>query len=84
MALNGNGPTREWTYDEPAFNQLLPYAEAEKRALQVARVPLPAFDRSAEAADVITEFVQAAILGARSPQQAMDDLARRLEPLLDA
>lgn len=84
MALNGNGPTRESTYDEPAFNQLLPYAEAEKRALQVARVPLPAFDRSAEAADVITEFVQAAILGARSPQQAMDDLARRLEPLLDA
>lgn len=84
MALNGNGPTRASTYDQPAFNELLPYAEAEKRALQVARVPLPAFDRSAEAADVITEHVQAAILGAQQPQQAMDNLARRLEALLEA
>jgi multiple sugar transport system substrate-binding protein len=84
MALNGNGPTRASTYEEPAFNRLLPYAEAEKKALKVARVPLPAFDRSAEAADVITEHVQAAILGAQQPQRAMDNLARRLEALLNA
>ncbi len=84
MALNGNGPTRASTYDEPAFNELLPYADAEKRALKAARVPLPAFDRSAEAADVITESVQAVILGAQQPQAAMDALARRLETLLKA
>jgi multiple sugar transport system substrate-binding protein len=84
MALNGNGPTRASTYDEPAFNADLPYAEAEKQALAVARVPLPAFDRSAEAADVITEHVQAVILGAQPAQRAMDDLARRLEALLRA
>jgi multiple sugar transport system substrate-binding protein len=84
MALNGNGPTRASTYDEPAFNTRLPYAEAEKKALAVARVPLPAFDRSAEAADVITEHVQAAILGAMTPQRAMDQLAMRLEALLRA
>lgn len=84
MALNGNGPTRASTYDEPMFNADLPYAEAEKKALAVARVPLPAFDRSAEAADVITEAIQASILGAQDPQRAMDDLARRLEALLRA
>jgi multiple sugar transport system substrate-binding protein len=84
MALNGNGPTRASTYDEPVFNADLPYAEAEKKALAVARVPLPAFDRSAEAADVITEAVQAAILGAQPVQRAMDQLARRLQTLLRA
>lgn len=84
MALNGNGPTRASTYDEPAFNDLLPYADAEKRALKDARVPLPAFDRAAEAADVITQYVQAAILGAQQPQAAMDRLASELEGLLDS
>lgn len=84
MALNGNGPTRASTYDDPTFNSDLPYAEAEKKALALARVPLPAFDRSAEAADVITEHVQAAILGAMTPQRAMDQLAGRLTALLRA
>ncbi len=84
MALNGNGPTRASTYDEPTFNSSLPYAEAEKKALAVARVPLPAFDRSTEAADIITEAVQSAILGAATPQAAMDRLAPRLEALIRA
>lgn len=84
MALNGNGPTRASTYDEPEFNQQLPYAAAEKQVLKVARVPLPAFDKSAEAADAITEHVQAAILGSQQPQKAMDSLARVLEALLKA
>lgn len=84
MALNGNGPTRASTYDESMFNASLPYAEAEKKALAVARVPLPAFDRSTEAADIITEAVQSAILGAMTPQAAMDQLAPRLEALIRA
>lgn len=81
MALNGNGPVRESTYDQPAFSSLS-YAEEEKRVLRIARVPLPAFDKSTQASDAINEEVHAALLGAKEPQKAMDDLAVRLARML--
>jgi len=83
MALNGNGPTRLTVYDDPTFKSLVSYAELEKAILAIARVPLPAFEKSAEGTDAIFEAFEAAvILGVKTPQQAMDDLAEELERLL--
>ena len=50
-ALNGNGPVRNSTYDDPRIKAELPYSEDERKVLKVSRVPLPAFDNAARAAN---------------------------------
>ena len=40
-ALNGNGPVRASTYEDPKFRLTVPYADEERRVLLVARIPLP-------------------------------------------
>ncbi len=81
-ALNGNGPVRASTYQDPKIMQQLPYAAVEALELKYARVPLPAFDQSARAADIFVEEMQAAVLGTKEPQAAMDEVVRRVQPLV--
>ena len=81
-ALNGNGPIRNATYDDPRIIERLSYAQDERRVLQVARVPLPAFDESARAADFFREEAEASLLGMKTPEQAMADLVARVAPLM--
>jgi multiple sugar transport system substrate-binding protein len=82
MALNGNGPVRNATYEDPAFRAAVPYADEERRVLRVARVPMPAFDEAARAADLFREEAEAAVLGLKTPEAAMASLTRRVAPLL--
>jgi len=81
-ALNGNGPVRASTYADARFTSTVPYAAAEAATLKVARVPIPAFDNAAKAGDVFVEELQAAVLGRKGVALAMDDVARRVKPLL--
>ncbi len=81
-ALNGNGPARNSTYDRPEFVQQVPWAAVEQRVLKVARIPLPPFDGAAQAGDILLEGQQAAVLGMKTPQEAMDEVAKRVKPLL--
>ncbi|TCR63966.1 extracellular solute-binding protein [Bosea sp. BK604] len=82
MALNGNGPTRISTYADPALIAAMPYAADEAAALKASRIHLPAFDEQARAHDIFIEETQAAVLGIKPVQQAMDDAVRRVKPLL--
>jgi multiple sugar transport system substrate-binding protein len=82
-ALNGNGPVRNSTYDIPSFANSLAYAKEERRVLKVARVPMPAFDSEQRAADIFKEEAEAAVLGMKTPQKAMDDVVARVTPLLN-
>jgi multiple sugar transport system substrate-binding protein len=81
-ALNGNGPVRNSTYDDPKFASTVPYAEEERRVLKVGRVPLPAFDEATRAGDYFKEEAEAAVLGMKSAQDAMASLCKRVTPLL--
>ncbi len=81
-ALNGNGPVRNSTYDDPKFSGLLPYTQEERRVLKVARVPIPAFDNAQKAADIFREEAESAVLGFKPAQKAMDDVVARVKPLL--
>jgi len=83
-ALNGNGPVRNSTYENAQFRATVPYADEERRVLKVARVPLPAFDEAARAGDLFKEEAEAAVLGLKTPEQAMGDLVKRVTPLLPA
>jgi len=81
-ALNGNGPVRNSTYARPEFQKTLPWAAAEQKVLRVARIPIPPFDGATQAGDILVEEVQAATLGQKTPQAAMEDVAKRVKPLL--
>jgi len=83
-ALNGNGPVRNATYDDERMRKLVSYAEEERRVLKVARVPLPAFDEAARAGDVFKEEAEAAVLGMKSPEEAMKSVVARVRPMLPA
>ncbi|HEV7258720.1 MAG TPA: extracellular solute-binding protein [Bosea sp. (in: a-proteobacteria)] len=82
MALNGNGPTRISTYSDEKLKAAMPYAADEAAALKASRIHLPAFDEQARAHDIFIEETQAAVLGRKPPQQAMDDAVARVKPLL--
>jgi multiple sugar transport system substrate-binding protein len=82
MALNGNGPVRASTYDNADFRAIVPYADAERAVLKVARVPLPAFDEAARAGDIFKEETEAAVLGMKTPEAAMASVVARVKPLL--
>lgn len=81
-AINGNGPVRGSAYDDPALASMLPYAQAERAALKVARAPIPAFDNSQRATDIFKEEVEAALLGLKPLQKALDELTTRVQALI--
>jgi multiple sugar transport system substrate-binding protein len=81
-ALNGNGPVRRSTYDDPRLKERVSYADEERRVLEVARVPLPAFDDAARAGDVFKEEAEAAVLGMKSPEDAMKSVVARVKPMM--
>jgi multiple sugar transport system substrate-binding protein len=81
-AFNGNGPVRASAYADPELQKLVVSAKVEAEELRYARIPLPAFDQSAQAADIFVEEMQAAVLGMRDPQAAMDAVVRRVQPLV--
>lgn len=81
-ALNGNGPVRGSAYEDNRIQEQIPYWDAEQQILQVARVPLPGFENAGQAADLFTQYAQQAIVGNLSAEEAMDRLAREVQPLV--
>jgi multiple sugar transport system substrate-binding protein len=81
-AINGNGPVRTSAYADPRLVERVPYAPMEARALKGARVPMPAFDKAAEAKDVFVEEMQAALLGFQTPEISGRNMQRRIQPML--
>lgn len=83
-ARNGNGPVRLSTYADPTFAATDPVAATEAKALTTARVPYPAFAEGSRAEAIFVEEVQSAVLGRKTPEQAVADTATRVKPLLPA
>ena len=50
--------------------------------LLVARAPMPAFDESARAADMFKEECEAAVLGLKPVDKAMQDLTVKVKKLV--
>jgi multiple sugar transport system substrate-binding protein len=81
MALNGNGPTRNSVFLAPEFSKTVFYSEALMEATKVARIPIPAFEKSPQAAEMIDKYIESAMLGYMEPKAAMDELAQKLREL---
>ena len=83
-ARNGNGPVRLSTYNDPAFAAAQPLAAVEQKALENARVPLPAFAEAARAQSIFVEEVQLSVLGRKTPKEAVAAIIARVRPLVPA
>jgi len=83
-ARNGNGPARTSTYSDPSFAAAQPMAAVEAKALAGARVPLPAFPNAARAQAMFLEEMQLAVLGRKSPKEAVAAIVERITPLMTA
>jgi multiple sugar transport system substrate-binding protein len=81
-ARNGNGPVRVSTYSDQTFASSQPLAEVEAKALKRARVPLPAFPEAVRAQAVFVEEVQLAVIGRKTPKEAVAAISERVKPLL--
>jgi multiple sugar transport system substrate-binding protein len=82
MARNGNGPVRISTYAEPEFAASQPLAAVESWVLAKARPAFPAFPEAVRAQATFLEEVQLAVLGRKTPQQAVAAIIERIQPLL--
>ncbi|MBM3547978.1 MAG: extracellular solute-binding protein [Alphaproteobacteria bacterium] len=82
QAINGNGPVRVSAYKDEGVRKLVPYADDEAAVLQTARSTVPGFENTQKAMDFFMEEIQLAMLGTKTPEQAMADLKKRVEPLL--
>lgn len=83
-AINGNGPIRSSAYADPRLIEKVPYAALEAKALKAARVPMPAFNKAAEAKDIFVEEMQAALLGLQEPEVSAKNMQKRIQPMLPA
>lgn len=81
-ALNGNGPVRSSTFEDPQIKAKLPYAAQEAEAIRHALVPLPPFDGSAQARDIFIEEMQLCVLGRQTPEETGANIAQRVAPFL--
>lgn len=83
MALNGNGPARLSTYDEPDFIKSDPeLAAAIKQVLNTGRPAWPGFENTSQAQEALGREIHLALLGRKSAQQAMDDAKKEIEELV--
>jgi multiple sugar transport system substrate-binding protein len=81
MAMNGNGPTRASVFQDAGYAKDIPYADVAMRSSKNARVPLPAFDKSPQAMELIDNYIQKVMFGEMQAQAAMDELAQKLKEL---
>jgi len=84
MAKNGNGPIRISTYADAGFAASQPLAAIESEVLAKARPAFPAFPEAVRAQAVFLEEVQLAVLGRKTPADAVKAIAERVRPLLPA
>jgi len=84
MALNGNGPARVSTFSEAQLVEQNPLAEVEAEVLANARGAFPPFPEAARAQALFLEEVQLAVLGRKSPAEAVEAIVNRVGPLLPA
>jgi multiple sugar transport system substrate-binding protein len=84
MARNGNGPVRVSTYSEPSFAESQPQAKAEAAALAKARPAFPAFPNAVRSQATFLEEVQLAVLGRKTPKEAVAAIIERVKPLMPA
>uniref|UniRef100_UPI003100C0FF hypothetical protein n=1 Tax=Neorhizobium sp. EC2-8 TaxID=3129230 RepID=UPI003100C0FF len=82
--MNGNGPARVSTFLEPELIAKSAVASVEAKVLANARGAFPPFAEAARAQQLFVEEVQLAVLGRKTPKDAVAAILARVQPLLPA
>lgn len=82
MAVNGNGPARRSTLEDPRFQKDAPYAAASTIALANAVEMFPAFDGTAQVQAVVAEEGVLAITGLKPIADALKTAAERISAIV--
>ena len=84
MARNGNGPVRVVDLRRTGIYRSQPLAEVEAAALAKARAGVPGLPGSGAGAAIFLEEVQLAVLGRKTPEEAVAAIVERVKPLMPA
>ncbi|MBS0220588.1 MAG: extracellular solute-binding protein [Proteobacteria bacterium] len=81
-ALNGNGPIRPAAYNDPRLKEKLPYTQQEQIAISQATTIPSSYDASGQVNMIFMEESQAAVLGLKTPEEAVASMQKRIVPLV--
>ena len=82
-AINGNGPAKMSIYDNAEYrSKNKAYWQAELESLSVARPTNPAFSDAQKSKDIFLNYVQQAVLGRMSVEDALNQAHSEVERLL--
>lgn len=88
LSMQGTDVGRASVYNNPIYYQywkdagVPKYPDVLQKVLKYGRPPIPAMDEFSQVADIIGTEAELAILGKKTPQQAMDAAKAAIEPLV--
>ena len=82
QALSGNNPVRKSVYEMEDYRKKVHFVDVTAKMFNVGRKLFPGFVNFPEVRDIIGEEIQRAVLGEKSPQQAMADAQKKAAPLV--
>jgi multiple sugar transport system substrate-binding protein len=82
MALKGNGPVRNSTFDLPEYRQINPAGAVTVEAMNYGHIGIPPVPERPQIQNVLTTKFNTLAAGAKSPREAVDESARLIRELL--
>lgn len=76
-----NGPVRESTYNDPAYQEQFPLAADWLQAV-AASTALPPVAQNSQIVDILSQELTSIVSGEKSSQQGLDDACQRIDELL--
>lgn len=82
MALGGNGPTRDTTFDHPSFVEKNAAAPVIKEAMDYGRMTCPPVEARREISDIVAVQLSALAAGQQGPEEALQAMIDQITALL--
>ncbi len=82
MALKGNGPVRDTTYDSTAYNEQNPAAAVTKEGLAYGIMATPPVEPRAQISQLIAVELSGVAAGKKKPADALKSMMDQIKPLL--
>ncbi len=83
LALNGNGPIRQSAFSDAGYNETEPTSATLQAIAPTAKAIIQAIDASTEILEIYGEEVTAAMLGDKTPEEAMADAATAIRVVVE-
>ncbi|MCL4370628.1 MAG: sugar ABC transporter substrate-binding protein [Chloroflexi bacterium] len=82
MAMSGNGPVRNPTFDDAAYKEINPSGAVTVKAMTYGNLGIPAAPKRPQIQNVLTTQFNAVAAGTKSPKEAIDESTKQIQALL--